>query len=78
MTRRRWFASLFATLLGASGATRARAAAVPPPAAPAPVAGGTSVTYCYDAAYGFFPAFVDPCMVTTYVYGCPGRPYPVG
>jgi YD repeat-containing protein len=74
MTRRRWFASLFATLLGAWGAARARA--VPPPSLPEPAAaGGRSVSYYYyDAADRLFAIRDEPGMVTTYVYDCSGRP----
>jgi hypothetical protein len=84
MTRRRWFARLFAALLGAWSAARARAfapppAAVPPPSVPRPVAaGGTAVTYQHDAANRLFAARDEPRTATPCVYDCPGRPYTIG
>jgi hypothetical protein len=74
MTRRRWCAALFTTLLGTWGAARARG--LPPVSPPDPAAASdTSVTYYrYDAARRLFAVRDEPGMVTTYVYDCSGRP----
>jgi hypothetical protein len=81
MTRRRWFAIVFATLFGAWGAARARSVPPPPTRAEVPpvrwrglaTPGGTTVScHYYDAANRLFAIRDEPGMVTTCVYDCSG------